>query len=523
MIHRWPKQQQVSPLSGSVPEPEGWSIETEDKRYATLAALLESLPLKHGLVDAEEVTEADRARAVELAKRRAAAAAAGLPLSPRKVETSSPRSGPASPRSNSSTPSSPRTQSPRSQSPRAQSPRTHSPRTSPHLAARGSPRAGSPRQRPLMMSREIKGEPNATGALSTSTSAYLATLGDRADEAARHMVSRESEVDGAFISGDNSAAVAAAMSGGGGAGGDGRGGGGRKGSGGSAIGDMDDEQLIDELAAALIIDDEPALKPPPPMLPLGGMRGRLMPLYAECADDYRGVDLRYELPLKRGDRVRVTDLSSSGWWYGRLLGSTRTGWFQASHVRWFPETLALFVQSLGLQLACYRALVAADIATVRQLSARRDAISDIAGLDTGQKQALKSGLLERGGDLPMHLVADMRPPPPPSAGAPQPVPYAGADAQIKTAVDEMGSIATRTLLCVVVPDTRSYWIDAFDTRTLTVAQLMADVCQRLTQPLEGVLAVYLLEGEMRERRLEPRTKLSSLDLMALSTLLIKKK
>jgi hypothetical protein len=397
MIHRWPKP-------GVADVRQGWSIENEPQTYGTLAQLLESLPLKHGLIDAELVTDEELAAI-------AAASAAPAPA-PAPVALAAP-------------------------------------------APTGS-RVVSPRALPI------------------SGSQYVIQLASTTDLVARQLQTTKS-VQNALLA-----------------------------------------QPSDRSGGAVEL--------PPPMLPLSSMQGKFAGLYGECVSDYRGADLRFELPLRVGDRVTVTDATSAGWWYGRLLGSTRCGWFHCDAVHWFPETLDLFVQSIGYGLDVYRALLANNIATVRQLQATSDifaASNQVPGLNGEQQQAILSMLTERNGDAPVHLPAPQAPPPAVLAVVPQPVPYSGADDFIALTARELGGLQTRLILCVAVPAAHAYWIDSFDSRD-RVARLLADVYRRLPQPLEGLLDVFLLET-VGEKRLEPSVPLAEYALRGMSQLVIRQR
>jgi hypothetical protein len=409
MIHRWPKP-------GVADVRQGWSIENEPQTYGTLAQLLESLPLKHDLIDPELVTDEELA------------AVAAASVAPAPAPAPAPASVPAAPVA----------------------------LAVPPAAAPTGSRVVSPRTLPI------------------SGSQYVIQLASTTDMVARRLQTTMS-VQNALLA-----------------------------------------QPSDRSGGAVEV--------PPPMLPLSSMQGRFAGLYGECVSEYRGADLRFELPLRVGDRVTVTDATSAGWWYGRLLGSTRCGWFHCDAVHWFPETLDLFVQSIGYGLDVYRALLANNIATVRQLQATSDifaAPNQVPGLNGEQQQAILSMLTERNGDAPVHLPAPQAPPPAVLAVVPQPVPYSGADDFIALTARELGGLQTRLILCVAVPAAHAYWIDSFDSRD-RVARLLADVYRRLPQPLEGLLDVFLLETA-GEKRLEPSVPLAEYALRGMSQLVIRQR
>lgn len=262
---------------------------------------------------------------------------------------------------------------------------------------------------------------------------------------------------------------------------------------------------------------------PPATMSLVGMRGRLVRLYCECVVEYRGADLRYELPLRPGDRVSVSDMTPAGWWFGRLLGSTRCGWFRCDCVQWFPETLDLFVQSIGFGLDMYRALLANGFSTVRHVQNAAECFAnEVQGLDTGQRQAISTAIAERRGDLPPYMPSDVRPPmatPQQAGGVPQPQPYSGTDEIVTQTARDLGGLQTRLILCVAVPASRVYWIDLFDSRD-RVARIAADTSRRLATPFDGSLEVFLVETS-GERRLEPQATLAECQLRAMSQLVVR--
>ncbi len=394
IIHRWPKP-------GALPEVrKGWSIENEPQTYGTLAQLLESLPLKHGLIEPELVTDEELAAVI---------AANAAPATPQQVAQPAPK---------------------------VMSPR-------------------SPRSLPV------------------SDSQYVIKLAAATETVARNLHTTKS--------------------------------------------------VANALVAGASERNTPAAEPPA-SLPLTSMQGKFAAFYAECAVEYRGADLRFELPLRPGERVAVSDATSAGWWYGRLLGSTRCGWFLCTAVRWFPETLDLFVQSIGFGLDVYRALLANGIATVRQLQGAVDIFavnSQVPGLTSEQQQAILRALTERNGDSPMHLPAPQPPPPAVLSSVPQPVPYVGNDEFIALTARELGGLQTRIILCVAVPAVHAYWIDCFDSRD-RVSRLLADTCRRLTTQLDGLLDVFVLEAN-GERRLEPQVPLAEYQLRGMSQIVIRQR
>ena len=170
-----------------------------------------------------------------------------------------------------------------------------------------------------------------------------------------------------------------------------------------------------------------------------------------------------------------------------------------------------FIVSMRLTFVC-----------LLQAAWQKDAsLSQFEHLDSGQRQAIASALVERQNDVPMHIEPDLHAPPAHNGPIRQPRPMTEYhDVGIAAAVGEMdGGIVSRELLCVIVPSAKAYWIDAFDMRA-PVSRLMAEACTRATAQLDGMLDAYCV-GVDGEERLEPRRALSTYNLLAMTAIIIR--
>jgi len=150
--------------------------------------------------------------------------------------------------------------------------------------------------------------------------------------------------------------------------------------------------LLDDTMSRLSTDDLPSTRlPPPASMPLGAMQGTLVPLYGRCVTAHTGTDLRYELSLRVGDRVAVTDVRASGWWYGRALdGVARSGWFPCSAVQFQSETLTLLLATHALVApAVVEQLAGAGVRDVVSFRANPNAVEAIVAATPPQRAALR--------------------------------------------------------------------------------------------------------------------------------------